>query len=114
MHFVPGVERDPEMTMIGIGAIQLNVLERARGTPLMLVHGFPLDHTMWQAQIDEFAEGYRVIAPDLRGFGKSGTTEGTVGMEQMADDLALMLDKLSVQEPVVFCGLSMGGYVAWQ
>src|SRR5262249_51209116 len=85
-----------------------------RGYPLLLVHGFPLDHTYWRPQIDYFCDHCRVIAPDLRGFGKSDVTPGAVSMEQMADDLAALLDELGIHEKVIFCGLSMGGYVGWQ
>lgn len=102
------------MPTVNIGDISLNVLDRGRGVPLLLVHGFPLDHTMWQGQIDDLAAACRVIAPDLRGFGQSSVTAGTVRMEQFADDLADLLDGLGIQEPVVCCGLSMGGYVAWE
>ncbi|MDH3719792.1 MAG: alpha/beta hydrolase [Planctomycetota bacterium] len=90
------------------------VVQRGAGDPLLLVHGFPLNQSMWNAQIDHFAETHQVIAPDLRGFGGSVVTPGTVTMEQYADDLASLLDVLEVRQPVVFCGLSMGGYVAWQ
>jgi pimeloyl-ACP methyl ester carboxylesterase len=102
------------MPLISIGDVSLNVIDQGRGTPLLLVHGFPLDHTMWLKQIDDLASLCRVIAPDLRGFGASGVTTGSVTMEQMADDLAAMLDSLGVPGPIDFCGLSMGGYVAWQ
>ena len=68
---------------------------------------------MWRHQIDLFLDEYHVIAPDLRGFGDSSGSDDTT-MAQMADDLAIVLDELGVQQPVVFCGLSMGGYVAWQ
>jgi len=102
------------MPDISLGDISLHVVDRGRGQSLLLVHGFPLDHSMWQRQIDELAADFRVIAPDLRGFGQSGVTAGTVTMEQMADDLAGMLDSLGVAEPVALCGLSMGGYVGWQ
>jgi 3-oxoadipate enol-lactonase len=80
-----------------------------------LVHGFPLDHSMWHGQIDGLARHRRVIAPDLRGFGRSsGVEPGSVtSMDQFADDLALLLDAMGVDEPVVYCGLSMGGYIAW-
>jgi pimeloyl-ACP methyl ester carboxylesterase len=69
---------------------------------------------MWQAQIDEFKKTHRVIAPDLRGFGGTDGALYSVSMEQFADDLAGLLDALSVRSPVTFCGLSMGGYIAWQ
>jgi 3-oxoadipate enol-lactonase len=102
------------MPMIQVGDVRLNVIEKGRGTPLLLVHGYPLDHSMWRGQIDGLADTCRVIAPDLRGFGLSDVTPGTVTMEQMADDLAALLDALAIQGPIAFCGLSMGGYVAWQ
>jgi 3-oxoadipate enol-lactonase len=102
------------MHLVQAGPVRLNVVERGAGTPLVLVHGYPLDHTMWQGQIDGLADVCRVIAIDLRGFGKSDVTGGTVTMQQMADDVAALLDALGIHQPVVFCGLSMGGYVAWQ
>ena len=97
-----------------VNGVKLATVDTGSGLPIVLVHGFPLDHTMWNAQIDALSETYRVIAPDLRGFGQSGVTGGKVTMEQFADDLAALLDALAVDCPVVFCGLSMGGYVAWQ
>src|SRR5437773_12119040 len=102
------------MSFVQAGNVRLNVVESGRGSPLVLVHGYPLDHSMWRSQIDGLADICRVIAPDLRGFGASEVTPGTVTMEQMADDLVALLDALQIAEPVVFCGLSMGGYVGWQ
>lgn len=99
---------------VSTGEIQLNVVDQGAGQPLLLVHGFPLNHAMWQAQIDELSRDFRVIAPDLRGFGESEVTRGTVTMQQYADDLAKLLEALDITEPVVFCGLSMGGYIGWQ
>lgn len=99
---------------IHLDGIHLHIADAGTGPPLLLVHGFPLDHRMWQAQIDGFKSTHRVIAPDLRGFGGSDVTEGTVPMERIADDLAALLDALEVSEPVTLCGLSMGGYIAWQ
>src|SRR5438067_1036671 len=102
------------MSFVQVGDVRLNVFERGSGAPLLLVHGFPLDHSMWSGQIDGLAANCRVIAPDLRGFGSSDVTPGMVTMEQMADDLAGLLDALTIKQPIAFCGLSMGGYVAWQ
>ena len=89
-------------------------VDRGRGMPVLLVHGFPLDHSMWDAQIEILGESFRVLAPDLRGFGQSGVTEGSVAMEQHADDLAALLDCLGIDQPIVICGLSMGGYIAFE
>lgn len=100
------------MQTVHVNGIDLRVLVQGEGRPLLFVHGFPLDHSMWRWQMGRFARWQRVIAPDLRGFGESDVTEGRVTMEQYADDLAALLDELHVTEPVTLCGLSMGGYVA--
>jgi pimeloyl-ACP methyl ester carboxylesterase len=102
------------MKNVTINGISLAVHDEGSGPPILFVHGFPLSHSMWRAQLEAFSVGHRVIAPDLRGFGESDVTEGTVTMEQHADALAVLLDELNVNEPVVLCGLSMGGYIAWQ
>lgn len=87
---------------------------RGRGKPLLLTHGFPLDHSMWRFQFEVLATEYQVIAPDLRGFGQ--TTRGTapISMKQFADDLSGLLDALGIFDPVTYCGLSMGGYIGWE
>lgn len=95
-----------------VRGLDLSTLDAGQGNAVVLVHGFPLNHEMWNAQIDALSSRYRVIAPDLRGFGQSDVTDGTVTMEDYADDLAELLDALSIHEPVVLCGLSMGGYIA--
>ncbi len=82
------------------------------GAPVVLLHAFPLNHSMWRAQIKALRADYRVIAPDLRGFGGTSFFRGAPSVEGMADDLALLLDALRVDEPIVLCGLSMGGYAA--
>lgn len=106
------------MSRVDLGERELEVLDQGSGLPVLLVHGFPLDHTMWRFQIDALAESYRVIAPDLRGFGSSpidsAAAQCGVAMEEYADDLAKLLDALDLSEPVVICGFSMGGYVALQ
>ena len=97
-----------------VNGIRMQVSIAGEGPPLLLVHGFPLSHRMWQAQIAHFQQQYTVIAPDLRGFGGSDVTVGTVSMKQHAEDLKELLAQLEVDEPVNFCGLSMGGYIAWE
>jgi len=105
------------MPTISVGSASFHVLDQGRGRPLLLVHGFPLDSTMWRAQVSEFSRDFRVLAPDLRGFGQSSpmtADDAVITMAQFADDLAALLGTLKIPEPVTFCGLSMGGYVAWQ
>ncbi len=103
------------MPLIDIPGARLNIVDVGQGPPILFAHGFPLNHAMWRFQIDELSHsGFRCIAPDLRGFGDSSVGEGIVTMEQFADDLAELLDAMWIQDQVVFCGLSMGGCVAWQ
>ena len=85
-----------------------------QGPPVLLVHGFPLDHGMWHHQIDYLANRYQVIAPDLRGFGVSQRGTAELTMSQLALDLSELLQKIVGEQPVCFCGLSMGGYIAWE
>jgi pimeloyl-ACP methyl ester carboxylesterase len=106
------------MKTIALSATEIAYIDRGAGATVLLLHGFPLDHTMWAAQIDALAERCRVLAPDLRGFGQSalGKTDPKCGvsMEQYADDLADLLDAVRIHDPVVLVGFSMGGYIAWQ
>jgi 3-oxoadipate enol-lactonase len=91
--------------------LELAYEEAGSGTPLLLVHGWPYDHTMWEGQIGGLATYARVLAPDLRGIGGS-TVRGPYTIDQYADDLISFLDALGIARAVV-CGLSMGGYVAF-
>jgi len=97
-----------------IQGVELQYVDRGSGMPVVLLHAFPLDHSVWDAQIEWLATQWRVIAPDLRGFGRSSLGADTSTMEQMADDVAGLLDALDVHQPVTLAGLSMGGYVAFQ
>lgn len=102
------------LNRIQIGDSTFNVQDIGSGPAILFVHGFPLDHTMWRHQVAEFSRDHRCLAPDLRGFGQSGVTDGVATMEQFADDLAALLDALHITEPIIFCGLSMGGCIAFQ
>ncbi|MFF0854960.1 alpha/beta fold hydrolase [Streptomyces sp. NPDC003280] len=82
-------------------------------TPLVLVHGHPFDRTMWAPQLAAFADGRRVIAPDLRGYGASPVTPGTVPLSRHARDIEELLGFLKV-DAFVLAGLSMGGQIAME
>jgi YbgC/YbaW family acyl-CoA thioester hydrolase len=82
------------------------------GVPVLFVHGYPLDRTLWRAQLEGIT-GHRLLAPDLRGFGASPLAGGGTTMARHADDLAALLDALGIDR-VVLAGLSMGGYVAFE
>jgi pimeloyl-ACP methyl ester carboxylesterase len=79
---------------------------------LLMIHGFPLDSAMWELQLQDLADVARVIAPDLRGHGRSDAPVGPYSMKMFSDDIAGLLDYLNISQPVVVCGLSMGGYIA--
>jgi 3-oxoadipate enol-lactonase len=98
------------MKKIQVNDITLAYEKLGSGAPLMLVHGFPLDHTIWAEVANLLKDKFTVILPDLRGFGQSTTVETTYTMSDMADDLAGLLDHLRF-EKVAIAGHSMGGYV---
>ena len=79
--------------------------------PLVLIHGYPLDHTMWFGVIAALGAGVRTIAPDLRGFGKAGPPSGEPSLDEMAQDIIGVLDRENIPR-AVFAGMSMGGYIA--
>lgn len=89
---------------------QLGYDDQGDGPPIVFLHGFPHDRTLWAAQRVALAPQARCIVPDLRGFGHS-STHGPYSMDQYADDVAMLLDYLDIERAVV-CGLSMGGYIA--
>ena len=68
---------------VSCGGIELQVTQHGRGAPIVFLHGFPLDHSMWAGQIGEFGHRWHAIAPDFRGFGGSQVTPGETTMEQM-------------------------------
>jgi YbgC/YbaW family acyl-CoA thioester hydrolase len=99
-----------ETQRLTVHGVNLAVEVRGEGLPILFVHGYPLDRTIWREQIDAL-EGFRRIAPDLRGMGQSDAPDLGYGMALYAADLAALLDALGIDD-VVLCGLSMGGYIA--
>lgn len=93
-----------------VGDIEVGFDDVGSGIPLVLLHAFPLDRTMWAPQLSALVERARCIAPDLRGFGQT-TAAGAYSIDGYADDVAGLLDALRIGRAVVG-GLSMGGYIA--
>jgi pimeloyl-ACP methyl ester carboxylesterase len=83
------------------------------GPGVVLVHGHPFDRSLWQPQITVLATHFRVVAPDLRGFGESPISPGFVAFSEYARDVGELLDRLGVDRAAVV-GLSMGGLVAME
>jgi|CXWL01.1.fsa_nt_gi pimeloyl-ACP methyl ester carboxylesterase len=82
------------------------------GQPVVLIHAFPLDRTMWQPLMFLAGQELRLIAPDLRGFGDSPSTTGeAIAMRNYGADVVALLDRLGLRSAAI-CGLSLGGYVA--
>ncbi len=99
---------------VTVGEVDLAVEVRGDGVPVLFVHGFPFDRTMWRHQLAALTRWKR-IAPDLRGAGASTPAAAQDGysIARYADDLVAILDALGVREAVV-CGLSLGGYVVFE
>jgi 3-oxoadipate enol-lactonase len=94
--------------------VTLDLFFREDGNPagpaVLLVHAFPTSHELWDPQIDALSARYRVIRPDLRGFGRSPVAASPFRLEHMADDLVALLDRLDIAQ-VHYVGISMGGMV---
>lgn len=92
------------------GGRRASWLEAGAGWPVILVHAFPLNAAMWRPQLERLPEGWRLIAPDLRGFGRDGSAARSLTVDDYAADVLLLMDALAIDEAVIG-GLSMGGYV---
>ncbi len=79
--------------------------------PIIFLHGYPFDKSTWKIQMDSLKSTYRVIAFDIRGFGKSTDEMTELSIDLFAEDLVSFMDKLNIKKSIV-CGLSMGGYIA--
>ncbi len=98
---------------IKLNDVYINYVERGvpQGLPVVFIHGFPFNHSMWEPQMLALPNEYRAIAFDVRGHGDSDVADGIYSIEFFVDDLIALLDHLVLQQ-VVLCGLSMGGYIA--
>jgi 3-oxoadipate enol-lactonase len=94
-----------------VDSLEIGYDDVGTGLPMLLVHAFPLNRTMWAPQVSALVERCRCIAADFRGFGDS-SVRPPYSLEQYADDLAHLLDQLHVDK-VVVVGCSMGGYAAF-
>ena len=103
----------PQRTSVGRGVDRVDIAydDAGSGPVVVLLHGYPFNRTLWRDQVTVLQENYRVIVPDLRGHGASAIMPGPATMEQMAGDIAGLLDNLNIERATIG-GLSMGGYVA--
>jgi len=98
------------MTTTRIDDIQLAYDDVGSGPAVVMIHGYPFNRSLWTEQVDALSSKYRVVTPDLRGFGESDNSEGPATMNRMAQDVATLMDQLGIDQAVI-AGLSMGGYV---
>jgi 3-oxoadipate enol-lactonase len=87
--------------------------DRGRGAPVVLIHGHPFDRNMWAPQLRELAADFRLVAPDLPGYGVSPPLGATTTMRELAEAVLALLDELEVRRATVV-GLSMGGLVTME
>ena len=99
------------MEKININGIELAYERPGKGTPLILLHGYPLDHHLWDEVAPLLKDTFDLIIPDLRGFGESTTVETPYTMDDYASDIAGLLNQLGIQKTAIV-GHSMGGYAA--
>jgi pimeloyl-ACP methyl ester carboxylesterase len=99
------------MAFRSVRGIETAYDDAGRGGAVVLLHGFPFNRTLWRGQIDALSATHRVITPDLRGHGETSLGSNDATMEEMARDVAALLEALEL-ERVILGGLSMGGYVA--
>lgn len=99
------------MAVVHINNMQMAYTDSGSGRPVVFIHGYPFNRSLWNEQIAALSNNYRVIAPDLRGFGESDASDGPATMNRLAQDVASLLDQLEIARATI-AGLSMGGYVA--
>ncbi|QVL34575.1 alpha/beta hydrolase [Telmatocola sphagniphila] len=92
--------------------LQIAYQDLGSGIPLVLLHAFPLDSEMWFYQLEDLSRDFRVIAPDLPGFGNSDDPTSAATVDVTADLIADFLDVIDVKGTINLCGISMGGYIA--
>jgi pimeloyl-ACP methyl ester carboxylesterase len=100
------------MSTARVNEIEMAYDDVGSGQAVVLLHGYPFNRTMWREQVEALRPGYRVITPDLRGHGETSGTDAPATMDEMAEDIAALLDELEIKRAVLG-GLSMGGYVAF-
>lgn len=99
------------MNQPSTSALKLHHEIHGDGLPVLMIHGFPFDRTIWKSQVAALSSDYRVITPDLRGHGQTPASDGVYTMDLLAHDVLALLDELGV-ERAVWVGHSMGGYLS--
>jgi 3-oxoadipate enol-lactonase len=93
--------------------VELAFDDVGNGPCVVLIHGHPFDRSLWDPQIEQLATDFRVVAPDLRGFGASPVTPYLVTLREYAQDVEELLAGLGIERAAAV-GMSMGGLVAME
>ncbi|NYF80724.1 alpha/beta fold hydrolase [Granulicella arctica] len=101
------------MPQISVNDITIHYEESGEGLPVILIHGHPFDATMWSPQLYSAFPGYRLLAPELRNFGRTTSPVRPADLGVYARDIFDFADSLGLQKFIV-AGLSMGGQVAME
>ncbi len=99
------------MKTINVGGVEIQYADKGQGPAVLFLHGFPLSLGMWDAQ-EALADRYRIVRFDARGHGGSGVGDSALTMDRIAEDAAVLIERLRLG-PVVLAGCSMGGYAAF-
>ena len=99
------------MQKINVNGTKIAYTRQGQGAPLVLVHGYPLDHTTWDDVVFLLEKDFDIITLDLRGFGESDVVESQYKISDMAADIAGLLDEMGIEKAAIV-GHSMGGYVS--
>ncbi|MEO8202051.1 MAG: alpha/beta fold hydrolase, partial [Gemmatimonadota bacterium] len=106
------VGSDSPVKRLTVNGVTLAMDDQGEGPIILFIHGYPLDRSIWKHQENNI-KGWRRVAPDLRGFGASDAPDLGYSMATYAADLVALLDTIGARR-VVLCGLSMGGYIAFE
>ncbi len=99
------------MKTINVGGALIQYADKGQGPTVLFLHGFPLSLGMWDAQ-EALSDRYRIVRFDARGHGGSSVGDAALTMERIADDAAVLIERLRLG-PVILAGCSMGGYAAF-
>ena len=80
------------MTLIRIDDMQMAYTDEGAGRAVVLIHGYPFNRSLWTEQIAALSRSYRVVVPDLRGFGETDAFAGTATMDRMAQAVAGLME----------------------
>ena len=100
------------MNSLDIAGTNIQYLDTGSNkAPVIFLHGFPMSHEVWNAQVASLQSDYRCIVPDLRGFGRSGNNEGSLSFDLLASDIAALIAGLNLPSAHIV-GSSLGAMIA--